>query len=140
MKKIIISLLMFFSLTQANEKAVFDCASEDMKFVYTRMSLIELTAKELQEANRPYDFVLTIHSKCTQIVDKSSEDKYVKNIHKKLETLQTAYNVKIEVCGIAVDRLGYEESDLLPFVDTVKNSITRVISLQNKGYAFIPFH
>ena len=140
MKKIIISLLMFFSLLGANQKAVFDCASEDMKFVYTRMSLIELTAKELQEAKIPYDFVLTIHSKCTQTVDKTSEDKYVKNIHKKLETLKADYNVKIEVCGIAVDRLGYEKSELLPFVDIVNNSITRVISLQNQGYAFIPFH
>ena len=140
MKKIIISLLMFLSLAGANQKAVFDCASEDMRFVYTRMSLIELTAKELQETKTPYDFVLTIHSKCTQIVDKSSEDKYIKNIHKKLETLKTAYNVKIEVCGIAVDRLGYEKSELLPFVDIVNNSITRVISLQNQGYAFIPYH
>ena len=140
MKKIIISLLMFFSLLGANQKAVFDCASEDMKFVYTRMSLIELTAKELQEAKIPYDFVLTIHSKCTQTVDKTSEDKYVKNIHKKLETLKADYNVKIEVCGIAVDRLGYEKSELLPFVEIVNNSITRVISLQNQGYAFIPFH
>ena len=140
MKKIIISLLMFFSLLGANQKAVFDCASEDMKFVYTRMSLIELTAKELQEAKIPYDFVLTIHSKCTQTVDKTSEDKYVKNIHKKLETLKADYNVKIEVCGIAVDRLGYEKSELLPFVKIVNNSITRVISLQNQGYAFIPFH
>mgnify|MGYP002639670393 FL=1 len=140
MKKIIISLLMFFSLLGANQKAVFDCASEDMKFVYTRMSLIELTAKELQEAKIPYDFVLTIHSKCTQTVDKTSEDKYVKNIHKKLETLKADYNVKIEVCGIAVDRLGYEKSELLPFVKIVNNSITRVISLQNQGYAFIPYH
>ena len=140
MKKIIISLLMFFSLLGANQKAVFDCASEDMKFVYTRMSLIELTAKELQEAKIPYDFVLTIHSKCTQTVDKTSEDKYVKNIHKKLETLKADYNVKIEVCGIAVDRLGYEKSELLPFVEIVNNSITRVISLQNQGYAFIPYH
>mgnify|MGYP002640957218 CR=1 FL=1 len=140
MKKIIISLVLLLSTLAANQKAVFDCASEDMKFVFTRMALIELTAKEFQEKNTSYDFVLTIHSKCTQIVDKTSEDKYVKATHKKLKSLKEAYNVKIEVCGIAVDRLGYEKSDLLPFVDTVENSITRVITLQNDGYAFIPYH
>lgn len=124
----------------ANEKAVFDCAAENMGFVSSRVSLIELTAKEFQEKKIAYDFVLTIHSKCTQIVDKTSEDKFVKAIHKKLKTLEETYNVKVEVCGIAVDRLGYERSELLPFVDVVENSITRVITLQNDGYAFIPYH
>ena len=140
MKKIIISLLILVNILQANQKAVFDCASENMRFVYTRMALIELTAQELQEKKTPYDFVLTIHSKCTQIVDKSNEDQYVKATHKKLKELKEKYNVKIEVCGIAVDRLGYERSELLPFVDIVNNSITRVIKLQNDGYAFIPYH
>ena len=140
MKKIMISLVILFSSLVANQKAVFDCASGDMKFVYTRMALIELTAKEFQEKATPYDFVLTIHSKCTQIVDETNEDKHVKATHKKLKSLKESYNVKIEVCGIAVDRLGYEKNDLLPFVDIVKNSITRVVTLQNDGYAFIPYH
>ncbi|MFT5874862.1 MAG: intracellular sulfur oxidation DsrE/DsrF family protein [Clostridium sp.] len=140
MKKIVISLLILLNMLHANQKAVFDCAAEDMRFVHSRMSLIELTVKELQEKKIPYDFVLTIHSKCTQIVDKTNEDKLTKAIHKKLEALKKKHNVKIEVCGIAVDRLGYEKSELLPFVDVVTNSITRVIALQNDGYAFIPYH
>ncbi len=140
MIKIVIGLMVLFNIVSANQKAVFDCAAENMKFVYSRMSLIELTAQELQAKKIEYDFVLTIHSKCTQIADKTSEDKYVKAIHKKLELLNKSYNVKIEVCAIAVNRLGYEKSDLLPFIDLVNNSITRVIALQNDGYAFIPYH
>ena len=140
MIKIVIGLMVLLNIAYAEQKAVFDCAAKDMRFVHSRMSLIELTAKELQKKDTAYDFVLTIHSKCTQIADTSTDDKVLKAIHKKLETLNKVHNVKIEVCAIAVDRLGYERKNLLPFVDVVENSITRVIQLQNDGYAFIPYH
>ena len=140
MIKVIIGLMILVNMLHAEQKAVFDCAAKDMRFVHSRMSLIEITAKELQAKDTAYDFVLTIHSKCTQIVDAKSDDKVIKGIHKKLQALKDVHNVKIEVCGIAVDRLGYERSELLPFVEIVNNSITRVIELQNDGYAFIPYH
>lgn len=140
MKKIVLGLMMLVGLLSANQKAVFDCAAGDMKFVQTRMFLIELTAKELEEKKIPHDFVLTIHSKCTPIVNKKSDDKYIQAIHKKLEVLKTKHNVKIEACAIAVNKFKYEKSNLLPFIDVVENSITRVITLQNDGYAFIPYH
>ena len=140
MIKIIIGLALLFNIVHAEQKAVFDCASKDMRFVHSRMALIELTAKELQEKKVPYNFVLTIHSRCTQIIDGSNFDENIQKIQKKLEVLKTKHNVKIEVCAIAVDRLGYERSDVLPFVGVVANSITRVIELQNDGYAFIPYH
>lgn len=140
MLKIVIGLMVLFNIVSASQKAVFDCAAKDMGFVNSRMSLIELTAKEFQAKKMKYDFVLTIHSKCTQIADTSTDDKNLKAIQKKLERLKKQHNVKIEVCGIAVDRLGYEKKDLLPFIDVVENSISRVIVLQNDGYAFIPYH
>lgn len=139
MKKIIITLVLFFSIVNAEQKAVFDCAAKDMNVVNSRMWLIDVTAKELKKKKMPYDFVLTIHSKCTPIVAKS-EDKTIKAIQKKLKKLHQEHNVKIEACGIAVNRFGYEKEELLPFVNLVDNSITRVISLQNNGYAFIPYH
>lgn len=140
MKKIIISLLLLIGILHASQKAVFDCASGDMKFVQSRMYLIDITAKELEEKKIPYEFVLTIHSKCTAIINKNTKDVSIKAIQKKLAKLKQEHNVKLEACGIAVDRFGYEQNDLLPYIDTVRNSITRVIELQNDGYAFIPYH
>jgi len=76
----------------------------------------------------------------TPIVNKKADNKIMKAIHKKLAKLKREHNVKIEACEIATNKFGYEKSDLLPEVDIVKNSITRVIKLQNKGYALIPYH
>jgi len=73
-------------------------------------------------------------------VKKSHEDKMVKMIHKRLKDLKDKYNVKIEACEIALNRWKIGKDDRLPFIDTVKNSITRVIKLQNDGFALIPYH
>lgn len=136
-------LFVFLSTINAEvptQKAVFDCANGDMKFVTSRMWLIEQSAKEFKQKGIPYDFVLTIHSKCTPIVNKNTKKKVVKNIQKRLAKLSNNYNVKVEACGIAVERFEYKKSDLPDFMGVVKNSITRVIELQNSGYAFIPYH
>lgn len=122
-------------------KVVFDCAAKDMKFVASRMFLIEETAKELKAAHKPYEMVLTIHSGCTPIVSEEvGDDEVKKGISKRLKTLHDHYGVKIEACEIALERFGIEKSDLFPYVGSVRNSITRVIELQNQGYAFIPYH
>ncbi|QFR49087.1 DsrE family protein [Sulfurimonas lithotrophica] len=140
MKKILVSFVMLFSILSAEQKAVFDCAAGDMKFVLTRMKLIDMTAKELKQKNIPYDFVLTIHSKCTPIVNKKSDNKDIKAIHQKLTQLKREHNVKIEACKIATNKFGYKKDDIISEADIVKNSITRVIQLQNSGYALIPYH
>jgi intracellular sulfur oxidation DsrE/DsrF family protein len=142
MKKWILGLFLIVGFAYATpvQKAVFDCAAKDMGFVSSRIWLIEESAKELKAKNIPYALVLTIHSGCTPIIDKTDDDKMMKTIHKRLETLVNNYGVKVEACGIAVDRYGYEKEEILPFISTVKNSITRVIELQNSGYALIPYH
>lgn len=141
-KYIIAVAVIVTSLTASNHtyKAVFDCAAGDMKFVNSRMWLIEESAKELSAKKVEYDFVLTIHSKCTQIVKKSQNDEMVKMIHKRLKKLKEVHGVKIKACEIALNRWKIDEDDMLPFIDTVKNSITEVIKLQNNGFALIPYH
>lgn len=140
-KYIVVFVVMISSLMAADTyKAVFDCANGNMKFVNSRMWLIEESVKELSAKKTDYDFVLTIHSKCTPIVKKSTDDEMVKSIHKRLKNLSEKHNVKIEACEIALNRWKIGEDDRLPFVDTVKNSITRVIKLQNDGFALIPYH
>jgi intracellular sulfur oxidation DsrE/DsrF family protein len=127
--------------TVKTQKVVFDCSSSDKKFVASRLWLIDMSIKEYTANRTPYNVVLTIHSGCTDIISKNlaDDDKMMKNIQKKLEILSKHENVSIEACQIAVDRFGIEHHDLHPFITLVPNSITRVISLQNDGYAFIPF-
>lgn len=143
MKKLLIGLGMSVcSLFGAETtKAVFDCASKDMKFVASRMFLIEESAKELKAKNTPYDFVLTVHSGCTPIVtEEIGDDEVKKSISQRLKKMHQEYGLKIEACEIAMDRFGIEKTDLPEYIGTVRNSITRVIQLQNNGYAFIPYH
>ncbi len=143
MRSLFISLVLLISPVFAQsdtQKAVFDCSSGDMKFVGSRMWLIEQSAKELTEKKIPYEFVLTVHSGCTPLMDQESGEETIEMIQKRLKVLHDTYGLKIEACGIALERFGYEDDDLLPYVSTVKNSITRVIELQNNGYAFIPYH
>lgn len=123
------------------QNVVFDCSSSNKKYVASRLWLIDLSIKEYISNNTPYSVVLTIHSGCTDIVSTkvTSDDKMMKNIHKKLGKISAYENVSIEACKIAVDRFGIEYKDLHPFIALVPNSITRVISLQNDGYALIPF-
>jgi len=122
------------------QNVVFDCSSADKEYVASRLWLIDMSIKEYIANGIPYNVVLTIHSGCTDIVSKnvSPDDKMMKNIHKKLETVSNYEHVSIEACQIAVDRFGIKHQDILPFISLVPNSITRVISLQNEGYAFIP--
>lgn len=123
------------------QNVVFDCSSADDKYVASRLWLIDMSIKEYIANGTPYNVVLTIHSGCTDIVSKNvdADDKMMKNIHKKLKIVSEHENVSIEACQIAVDRFKIKHQDLHPFISLVPNSITRVISLQNDGYAFIPF-
>ena len=123
------------------QNVVFDCSSADKKYVASRLWLIDMSIKEYIANGTPYNAVLTIHSGCTDIVSKNvaSDDKMMKNVHKKLKIVSEHENVSIEACQIAVDRFKIKHQDLHPFISLVPNSITRVISLQNDGYAFIPF-
>ncbi len=123
------------------QKVVFDCSSSDKKFVASRLWLIDMSIKEYVAKGTPYNVVLTIHSGCTDIVSTkiADDDKMMKNLQKKLEIVSKHENVSIEACQIAVDRFGIEHDEMHPFITLVPNSITRVISLQNDGYAFIPF-
>ncbi|MCO4845429.1 MAG: DsrE family protein [Sulfurovum sp.] len=123
------------------QNVVFDCSSANKKYIATRLWLIDMSIKEYVANDTPYNVVITIHSGCTDIVSKNiaDNDKTMKNIHKKLETISAHENVSIEACQISVDRFGIDHNELHPFITLVPNSITRVISLQNDGYAFIPF-
>jgi len=147
MKKLLVILgllvpLVLMPKTPMEQKVVFDCASDDMDYVSSRMWLIAESAREFEEKKIPYKMVLTIHSGCTEIVSREAakEDETLQKIQKRLTELSNKYHVAIEGCELAINRNGYTKKDLHPVITTVRNSITRVIMLQNEGYAFIPYH
>ena len=128
--------------TPKEQKVVFDCSSDDFDFVSSRFWLIEQSALEYKETKTPYKIVLTIHSGCTDVVSKESaeDDEDLQKIQMRMKELSQKHAVSIEACQIALDSRKISKKDLLPFVSSVRNSITRVISLQNEGYAFLPFN
>ncbi|CAA6811137.1 MAG: Unknown protein [uncultured Sulfurovum sp.] len=146
MKIFLLTLAMILPLTLTAEtpkeqKVVFDCSSNNFNFVSTRFWLIEQSALEYKETKTPYKIVLTIHSGCTDVVsqERAKEDKVLQKIQAQMKALSKEHAVSIEACQIALDHKKITQKDLLPFVSSVRNSITRVIALQNDGYAFIPF-
>ncbi|CAA6823482.1 MAG: Unknown protein [uncultured Sulfurovum sp.] len=148
LKNIAMAILLITTLSIAQENnetkkqtVVFDCSSGDKKFVASRLWLIDLTLQEYVDKKIPYEAVLTIHSGCTDIVSTKApkDNKVMGKIEKMLKKISKHENLSIEACQIAVDRFKIKHDDLYPFMKLVPNSITRVISLQNDGYAFIPF-
>lgn len=140
-KLIAISAITTALLAGDANRVVFDCSSGDMRFVSSRLMLIDSVANELKTSGESYDMVLTIHSGCTPISTSEIDDDPIKmKITDQLKALATNHGVKIEACEIALDRFGIELSDLPSHIGSVKNSITRVIKLQNSGYALIPFN
>lgn len=122
------------------QNVVFDCSSADKNYISSRLGLIDKSIKEYITNDIPYNMVLMIHSGCTSIVSKhvADDDTTMKDINHKLQIISEHQHVSIEVCQVAVESSGIEHHELHPFVTLVPNSMTRVISLQNDGYAFIP--
>jgi len=124
------------------QNVVFDCSSADNNYIASRLGLIDTSIKEYIANDIPYNVVLMIHSECTSIVSKNvaSDDKIMKDIHHKLQIISEHQNVSIEACQVSVERSGIGHHELHPFITLVPNSMTRVISLQNDGYAFVPLN
>ena len=122
------------------QNVVFDCSSADKNYIVSMLERIDMSIKEYIANDIPYNAVLMIHSECTGIVSKNvaNDDKIMKDIHHKLQSISEHQNISIEACQVSVERYGIDHHELHPFVTLVPNAMTRVISLQNDGYAFIP--
>ncbi|NPA42397.1 MAG: hypothetical protein GXO18_09010 [Aquificae bacterium] len=144
--KLLITLLISISSTFAQDKplkAVFDCAVKDLDWISLRLSLIKKTAESLIREGISYEFVITIHSHCIQVVEKNyhrfpkDKAKKIEFIQSQLKTLKELYDVDIKACDIAIKR--GKLSGVPKFVERVPNSWITLIELQNEGFAFVPF-
>ncbi|MDD2791357.1 MAG: hypothetical protein PHU40_11940 [Sulfurimonas sp.] len=103
-------LLLLSSLAQAHEyKAVFDCSSDDAKYILSRMMLLEKTITMIEKDEERAKFALTLHGGCVAMVSKSYEDMtpddelvYVSKAQETIKRLAEEKNVTIVACAMSL--------------------------------------
>lgn len=55
----------------------------------------------------------------------------------RLHSLQSSFNIKIELCNITRAAINLDKEKLYPGVALVQSGVVRITELQNKGYAYI---
>lgn len=145
--KILLTLLIFFGITQANEyKAVFDCSSSDANYIKTRMWLVGKTIDMIEKRGDTATVAITLHGGCVQMVAQDYEmttpDEDIKNIEKAqnyLIKLSKRKNVEVVACAMSLNASAIAKQDVLPFVKISENSFIDTIAYQNGGYALMTF-
>ena len=147
MIKTIAFLLVLISFIQAQEyKAVFDCSSNDTRFIMSRMNLVEKTINMIEKNGDKVKFALTLHGGCVPMVSKKyaeiiddTEIIYIKKAQESLIRLSKKENIEIVACAMSLDSNGLEQEDVLSFVRISKNSFIDTIHYQNNAYAIMTF-
>lgn len=147
MKRYIFLILGLLSFMQAQEyKSVFDCSSDNARFVMTRMKLIEKTINMIEKDGDKANFVITLHGGCVPMVsdiyDEIVPDEdmhYIKMAQESIIRLAQKKKVKIIVCAMSLNANAIEKKEVLPFIQISKNSFIDTIGLQNQGYALMTF-
>lgn len=147
MKKYLFLISVLLSFMQAQEyKSVFDCSSDNARFVKSRMSLIEKTMSMIEKDGNTANFVITLHGGCVPMVsniyNEIVPDKDMNHIKKAQESiirLSKDKKVKIIVCAMSLNANAIEKKEVLPFIHISKNSFIDTIDYQNQGYALMTF-
>ena len=147
MKKYIFLVIGLMSFIQAQEyKSVFDCSSDNARFVMTRMNLIERTMDMIEKDGDTANFVITLHGGCVPMVSDvydeivpDEEMPYIKMAQESIRRLAQEKKVKIIVCAMSLNAHAIEKKEVLPFINISKNSFIDTIYFQNKGYALMTF-
>ena len=147
MKKYIFLIVGLLSFMQAQEyKSVFDCSSNNARFVMTRMNLIERTMDMIEKNGDKANFVITLHGGCVSMVSDVYDEivpeedmPYIKMAQESITRLSQKKKVKIIVCAMSLNANAIDKKEVLPFIHVSKNSFIDTIGLQNKGYALMTF-
>lgn len=147
MMKYITAVLILLGTVQAQEyKSVFDCSSDDARFILGRMNLIEKTIMMIEEQGDKAKFALTLHGGCVPMASKAydeviyDEDQpYIQKAQETITRLSKRKDFEIVACAMSLENNGLEQKDVLPFVRISPNSFIDTIGYQNKGYALMMF-
>jgi intracellular sulfur oxidation DsrE/DsrF family protein len=131
----------------ARPKVVYDIHSAEVaagisKGLYYARGLIEAYGKQGVKS-RQLDIHLVLHGDAAQylLVDDTYRDvvndPFAVNLNAKITQDLLNLGVSVEICHSVMKAKGWTADDVLPGVTIVHDGYTRLIKLQNDGYAYI---
>ncbi len=147
MKQTLLILLILFGTLQAQEyKAVFDCSSDNARYVSGRMMLVEKTIEMIEKRGDNATVAITLHGGCVPMVSRAFDEiifdedmPYIQNAQNIITRLAKKKGVEIVACAMSLDANALEQQEVLPFVRISENSFIDTITYQNRGYAVMTF-
>jgi intracellular sulfur oxidation DsrE/DsrF family protein len=147
MKQTLLLLLTLFSTIQAQEyKAVFDCSSDDARYISGRMMLVEKTIEMIEKRGDKATVAITLHGGCVPMVSRLFDEviydedmPYIQSAQNVITRLAAKKGVEIVACAMSLDANALEQKEVLPFVRISENSFIDTIGYQNRGYGLMTF-
>ena len=144
MKYLLITILCVGFAQSQEYKAIFDCSSDDARYIMTRMSLVEKTMDMIEMNDDKVTVAITLHGGCVAMASKNYSDIvnnkdliYIKKAQERIRTLALERDVEITVCAMSLNANAIEKEEVLPFVKISENSFIDTIIYQNRGYALM---
>lgn len=132
---------------QAHYRVVYDIHSDEMaagisRGLYYARGLIEAYRKQgVEPAQLAIHLVLHGDAAKFLLVEGTYQmainDPFAANLNAKITQDLLALGVSVEICHSTMRSMGWTASDVLPGVTIVHDGYTRLIKLQNDGYAYI---
>ncbi|MGD9889394.1 MAG: DsrE family protein [Halothiobacillaceae bacterium] len=130
-------------------KAVYDARKDEWqagigKSLYYVRGLIEAYKKQGVEPSK-LDIHIVLHGPTAywalkdEAFQTTQSDPFAVNTNAKIIHDLNALGVKVEVCNVTLRSYGWTHDMLLPEVKIVFDAYTRMIELQQEGYAYIIF-
>lgn len=131
----------------ARYKVVYDIHSADTaagisKGLFYARGLIEAFGKQGVKSEQ-LDIHLVMHGEAAQFMlldgpyQKAVDDPFAVNYNAKITQDLLNLGVHVEICHSVMKAKGWKPEDILPDVTIVHDGYTRLIKLQNDGYAYI---
>lgn len=133
--------------TNARYKAVYDIQTANTtagvsKGLFFARGLIEAFGKQ-GVTPQQLDIHLVLHGEAAQFLlldapyQKAVDDPFAVNLNAKITQDLLDLGVHVEICNSVMKTKGWKPEDILPDVTIVYDGYTRLIKLQNDGYAYI---
>ncbi len=147
MKHTLLFLMVLIGTMHAQEyKAVFDCSSDNARYISGRMMLVEKTIDMIEKRGDKATVVITLHGGCvpmaSRVFDEIIYDEdmpYIQNAQNVITRLAKTKGVEIVACAMSLDANALEQEEVLPFVRISENSFIDTIGYQNRGYGLMTF-
>lgn len=128
-------------------RVVWDVTIGDAKMFADRIGLIRQTAESFRKLGITPYFVIALHGPATKFATQSLDGTVFEKedaapmpgIRKILEELVQS-GARIQQCEITLLRGNIPNDCILSCISTEENVLVNIVALQNKGYAYMPFH